>query len=77
MLSLGLIFQTPLVLYFLARVGLVQYAALRQARKLVIFGAALVAAIITPTTDPFVMLMVMLPFIALYEVGIWLARLAE
>lgn len=77
LLSLGLIFQTPLVLYFLARVGLVQYAALRKARKLVIFGAALVAAIITPTTDPFVMLMVMLPFIALYEVGIWLARLAE
>ena len=76
-LSLGLIFQTPLVLYFLARLEVVQSAALRRARKLVIFGAALVAAVITPTTDPFVMLLVMLPFVVLYEVGLWLVRLTE
>jgi sec-independent protein translocase protein TatC len=74
---MGLLFQTPLVLYALARVGVVRPDQLKKARKLIIFGAAVVAAVITPTTDPVTMLLVTGPFIVLYEIGLVLARLAQ
>lgn len=73
---MGLLFQTPLVIYILARVGIVEPKTLKQARKVIIFLAALVAAVITPTTDPVTMLLVMGPFVVLYEVGIVLAGVA-
>lgn len=72
----GLVFETPLVMYFLARLGVVTPQGFAKARRVVIIGAAAGAAIITPTTDPVNMLLVMLPFMLLYEVGILLARLA-
>lgn len=73
---MGLLFQTPLVIYILARVGIVEPKTLKRVRKVVIFLAALLAAVITPTTDPVTMLLVMGPFVVLYEVGIVLARVA-
>jgi sec-independent protein translocase protein TatC len=73
---MGLLFQTPLVIYILARVGIVEPKTLKKARKLIVFLAALLAAVITPTTDPVTMLLVMGPFVVLYEVGIVLARVA-
>lgn len=76
LLWMGLLFQTPLVLYTLARLGVVKPTNLKRARKMVIFLAAVVAAIITPTTDPFTMLLVTGPFIVLYELGIVLAGMA-
>jgi sec-independent protein translocase protein TatC len=73
---MGLLFQTPLVIYVIARLGFVTPKQLSGGRKLVIFVAALVAAVVTPTTDPVTMLMATGPFIVLYEVGILLSRLA-
>jgi sec-independent protein translocase protein TatC len=73
---MGLLFQTPLVIYILARVGIVEPKTLKKARKLIVFLAALLAAVITPTTDPVTMLLVMGPFVVLYEVGIVLAHVA-
>jgi len=76
LLWMGLLFETPLVIYGIALAGWVTPAILAKARKLVIFFAAVLAAVITPTTDPFTMLLVTGPFIILYEVGLILARLA-
>jgi sec-independent protein translocase protein TatC len=73
----GLVFETPLVMYFLAKLGVVTPEGFAKARRLVIIGAAAGAAIITPTTDPVNMLLVMVPFMLLYEFGILLARLAQ
>jgi sec-independent protein translocase protein TatC len=72
----GLVFETPLVMYFLAKLGVVTPQGFAKARRIVIVGAAAGAAIITPTTDPVNMLLVMGPFMLLYELGILLARLA-
>jgi sec-independent protein translocase protein TatC len=72
----GLVFETPLVMYFLAKLGVSTPAGFAKARRLVVVGAAAGAAIITPTTDPVNMLLVMVPFMLLYELGILLARLA-
>lgn len=73
----GLVFETPLVMYFLAKLGVVTPQGFAKARRVVIIGAAAGAAVITPTTDPVNMLLVMVPFMLLYELGILLARLAR
>ncbi|HEY73838.1 MAG TPA: twin-arginine translocase subunit TatC [Thermoflexia bacterium] len=72
----GLVFETPLVMFFLAKLGVVTPQGFAQARRIVIVGAAVGAAIITPTVDPVNMMLVMGPFLLLYELGILLARFA-
>ncbi len=72
----GLVFETPLVMFFLAKLGVVTSSGFATARRGVIIGAAVVAAVITPTHDPVNMLLIMVPFLVLYELGILLARLA-
>ncbi|MBN1486761.1 MAG: twin-arginine translocase subunit TatC [Anaerolineae bacterium] len=75
-LWMGVLFQTPLVIYVIALLGFVNSKQLAHVRRVVIFIAAIFAAVVTPTTDPVTMLLVMGPFILLYEVGILLARIA-
>jgi sec-independent protein translocase protein TatC len=72
----GLVFETPLVMYFLAKLGVATPQAFGKARRVVVIGAAAGAAVITPTTDPVNMLLIMGPFLLLYELGILLARFA-
>ncbi len=73
---MGILFQTPLVVFVVARLGLVTPKQLTGARKIVWFVAAIFAAVVTPTTDPVTLLLVTGPFILLYELGILLARFA-
>jgi sec-independent protein translocase protein TatC len=72
----GLVFETPLVMFFLAKLGVATPQGFGKARRVVVIGAAAGAAVITPTTDPVNMLLIMGPFLLLYELGILLARLA-
>jgi sec-independent protein translocase protein TatC len=72
----GLVFETPLVMFFLAKLGVATPSGFAKARRVVVIGAAAGAAVITPTTDPINMLLIMGPFLLLYELGIILARLA-
>ncbi len=64
---IGLSFETPLIIAFLARLGVVSPTQLRRGRRYAIVILALVAAVITPTPDPFNMTLVMLPLYTLYE----------
>jgi sec-independent protein translocase protein TatC len=72
----GLSFETPLLMFFLAKLGIITPAALSRYRKYAILVIAIIAAVITPTVDPFNMLLVMGPLILLYEIGVLLAKLA-
>lgn len=74
MLYVGLIFETPLVIAFLARLGIVSPKMLSKNRKYVVVGIAVVSAIITPTPDPVNMMLVMLPLLVLFEIGVLLSR---
>ncbi len=76
MMWAGIVFETPLVMFFLAKLGVIDHRGFAKVRRVVVIGAAVGAAIITPTTDPVNMLLVMIPFLVLYELGILLARLA-
>ena len=75
MLALGLVFQTPIFIYFLSAIGLVDTQRLSRWRPFVIVICAIVAAVITPTPDPFNQALVAIPMYLLYEVGILLSRI--
>jgi sec-independent protein translocase protein TatC len=77
MLWSGLIFETPLVMFILSRLGIVSPQSFAKVRRFVIVGAAIGAAIVTPTPDPLNMMLIMGPFMLLYEFGILLSRLAQ
>lgn len=72
----GVVFETPLLMFFLARLGIVTPKFLSTNRRYAIVIIAVVAAVITPTPDPFNMGIVMLPLLAMYEIGIVLAKIA-
>jgi len=76
-LACGLVFQMPVVMFFLGRLGLVRPAWLRQKYGFAIVGIFIAAAVITPTTDVVNMLLLALPMVGLYEVSIWAAWLAQ
>jgi sec-independent protein translocase protein TatC len=68
----GLAFQTPLVMMFLHKVGIVTVEMLRQYRRGAWFGLALVAALLSPAPTADGLLLLWVPMVALYELGILL-----
>ncbi len=75
MLGLGISFQLPLIMFVVAKIGLVTPQKMRKWRKYAILGIVIVAAIVTPTTDPINLALVAVPLYALYEVGIVISLL--
>jgi len=73
-LAFGAIFQLPLVISLLAKLGIVSPQFLSRNRKYAILIAFIAAAILTPTPDAFNQLMMAVPIIFFYEVGLILAR---
>ncbi len=73
-LAMGLLFQMPVLVYFLSRAGLLKRAFLQNYRKHAIVIILIISAIITPTADPFTMLIMGLPLILLYQASIYICR---
>lgn len=69
-LVFGLAFQTPLVMLFLGRLGIFSAEDYRAKRKVAILLMVILAAVLTPGPDVFSQLMLAVPMIALYELGI-------
>lgn len=74
MIWIGLVFQMPVVIFLLVKLGIVSADKLAGIRKFMLIGCMIGAAIITPTPDPFNMFLVAVPMYLLYELGIILAR---
>lgn len=74
MLWMGVAFQLPMVIVFLSKVGVVTPAQLRGYWKYALVGSFVLAAIITPTPDPFNQALVAVPLYLLYEIGVLFAR---
>jgi sec-independent protein translocase protein TatC len=72
--AFGMVFELPIVIFFLARMGVVDHKWLSKNRKYALLMAFVVGAILTPP-DIFSQTAIALPFIILYEVGIIVARL--
>lgn len=75
-LSCGIVFQVPVVSYFLSKVGLITPEGMRQYRRHAIVGSLAIAAFLTPP-DPVSQVMIALPLIVLYQFSILLSRFAN
>lgn len=75
LLGFGIIFQTPLVVLFLTRVGLIGPDALVRSRRIAILVVFIIAALLTPP-DPFTQIAMAIPMLGLYEFSILLSRFA-
>ena len=74
---MGIVFEIPIVMFFLSKIGVVHARFLARQRKYAIVAAFVLGAIITPTFDPINQSLVALPIIVMYEIGILLARLGR
>jgi sec-independent protein translocase protein TatC len=72
-LATGIIFELPIITYFLTKVGLITPSFLKKYRKHAILVIVILAAIITPP-DVFSQILVCFPLLALYEVGIVISK---
>ncbi|HZZ63856.1 MAG TPA: twin-arginine translocase subunit TatC [Candidatus Baltobacteraceae bacterium] len=76
-LAFALIFQTPIIMIALARIGIVNAAFLKRSRKFFLFGFFVFGAIAAPDGNPLTMALMALPMYALYEVSIWIIAVLE
>lgn len=76
MIWVGVSFETPLIMFFLSRFHLVQAGFWARQWRYAVVIITVVAAVITPTTDPFNMALVAGPMFLLYGLGIIFARFA-
>ena len=74
---MGVAFETPLIMFVLAQLGIVSSRRLARFRRVWVVVAFILGALITPTFDPVNQTLVALPLLALYEFGVLLAKLAE
>lgn len=77
LLWIGLSFQMPIVIYIIARVGLVTASSLRNQWRVAVVLIAVLAAVITPSVDPVTMILTMAPLFTLYILSIGLAVIGE
>jgi sec-independent protein translocase protein TatC len=77
LLSFGLVFELPLVMLLLAWARVVDHLKMRKVRRYAIVVEAILAMVITPSQDPFSMMLMLVPLMLLYEVGVLLARLVS
>jgi sec-independent protein translocase protein TatC len=73
MIVFGIVFEIPPIVFILSRIGLVSGPFLLKHTRWAIFISAVLAAVVTPTIDAFNMLLVALPMILLYLIGVAVA----
>lgn len=73
-LAFGAVFELPLIIVFLTRIGIVTPQTLSKNRKYAVLAAFIAAAILTPTPDAFNQTLMAIPMIILYEAGILVSR---
>jgi sec-independent protein translocase protein TatC len=71
---MGIVFEVPVVLIVLQKIGLVTPDHLRHYRRHAILGGVILAAVLTPTGDPITLTLFTVPLIVLYEFSIWFGR---
>jgi sec-independent protein translocase protein TatC len=75
--AFGFTFEMPLILLALTIAGVLSTASLRKGRRVAWISIAVIAAVVTPTQDPYTMLMMAIPLALLYEATIIVARLLK
>ncbi|MBN2495961.1 MAG: twin-arginine translocase subunit TatC [Deltaproteobacteria bacterium] len=76
-LAFGLVFETPVLTFLIATLGLIRPETLARYRKYVLLFSFVIAAILTPTVDVFNQTIMALPMYVLFELGVLAARLVH
>jgi sec-independent protein translocase protein TatC len=76
LLASGVVFELPMVSWFLSKIGILTPAFMRHYRRHSIVGIFIIAAFLTPGTDPVSQVLLALPLMGLYEVSIWVSAWA-
>lgn len=76
LISVGVVFQVPVVFWFAGRMGLISAQYLRKQRKYAVLIMAILSAVVTPP-DLFSQLILLAPLLVLYETGVFLVLLTE
>ena len=76
-LATGLVFELPIIIYFLTRFGIVSPAFMRKHRRHAIVVILIVGAVITPSPDVSSQLMVSIPLYVLFEISIFVSMYVE
>ena len=76
-IAFGIGFEFPLVLIFLQFVGVLHHTTLRRSRRYAIVGIVALVAVLTPSGDPFTLLILSVPMLLFYELAILVGRLRE
>ncbi len=76
-LGCGLVFEMPVLSFILSKLGIINPKFLRKKFKYAVILVFIVAAIITPTPDVFNMIILAIPMLFLYELSIWVSKLAR
>jgi len=76
-LAFALIFQTPIIMVALARIGIINSAFLRRNRKYFLFSFFVFGAILAPDGNPLTMALMAVPMYLLYEASLWIIVLLE
>jgi len=75
MLGFGIVFELPVIVFFLAKIGLVRADQLKKYRKYSLVGIFVVAGILTPSPDVVSQLLMAIPLLILYEISIFVAKI--
>lgn len=76
-LGSGIIFQLPVIIFILSKLGIITSRFMRARRRYAIVIILIIAAVITPTSDPYTMMIVAFPLFLLYELSILLSAKIE
>lgn len=77
LVSFGIVFELPVVIFFLTKLGVVKTETLKEKRKHAILLIFIVSAVLTPTVDFVTQILMAIPLILLYEISILVSRLSK
>jgi len=77
MLAAGLIFELPMISFFLSKLGILKPSFMKKFRKHAIVVIMIAAAFLTPGTDPVSQMVLAVPLVILYEISIFISKISQ
>lgn len=77
MLAAGVVFELPMLSFFLSKLGIITPAFMRKFRRHSIVAILIAAAILTPGTDPIAQILLAIPLVLLYEISIFVSKFSQ
>lgn len=77
MLAAGVIFELPMLSFFLSKIGIITPQFMRKYRRHSIVGILIIAAVLTPGTDPVAQVLLAIPLVLLYEISIFVSKYSQ